>query len=133
MPIRTVLEWRDRAVVAFAGLERHESGMDGGLGQRPPGFGVDVVPFLEGHRLGDRLRRSLFTKFPVLFPVSREKNTETGPIRTASATTQSCAIPVAASITCKRIPYASEQGIFSAEQGRIPKEQGSGANEQRST
>jgi hypothetical protein len=35
------------------------------------------------------MRRSgtpIFAKFPVLFPVSRENNTETGPIRTASAT-----------------------------------------------
>jgi hypothetical protein len=30
-----------------------------------------------------------------------------------------------------RIPYASEQGIFSAEQGMVATEQGSGANEQR--
>jgi hypothetical protein len=36
-------------------LQRHEPGMDGGLGQRPSGFRVDVAlePVLKGHRLGN--------------------------------------------------------------------------------
>jgi hypothetical protein len=53
-----------------------------------------------GNSLASRWRRvqkrrhhptsgSIFTKFPVLFPVGREKNTETGPNGTASAATKS--------------------------------------------
>jgi hypothetical protein len=35
----------------------------------------------------------------------------------------------ASSMICERIPYAIEQGIFSAEQGIVHAEQGSRANE----
>jgi hypothetical protein len=63
------------------------------------------------------------------FPANREKNREFRENRPPAR--KSMPFFTVSSTAYEKVPYVSEQGIFSAEQGMVPTEQGSDANEQR--